>query len=467
MQESFAKQQETVSKNRKKDGRANMVMTDKEIQKVWEQIGTEYPWMESVADSAVLTNHLLQDEPIVYCNDEFTQLTGYPKEEILGRNCRFLQGKYSDPKTVEQIRDALRTGSKLEVQLLNYRKDGTPFINGFCLLPLHEKGLATGAVTHFLAIQKNVTVIVNPFRAPMASWTTPEVLMWLDANNAGSYIRGFQARDVDGTALERLGREQLVEFGIVLDSEQKRLFELIQAAKRGQEKGNGNLKGGLTSVDNTSFDESVSRNFAPEETSEDFSEVGTPKKKMPSKSPSGGATFRKATITCSFKNAARAPFSIVVSSAAVTLDELRKVLRKKTGRKFHVQSFEAPGGLSNAISVVLEPSNEGLDPSHFAVLEGVPNPVVITDNLGLVVYANDIAYEMVLRGDPLECFVADVCTDLTLSSGKLDFVSDMLMRARTLSATTKDGDRANIVVNPVTIAKCKLFVWYFDTTLSL
>lgn len=129
-----------------------------EIDAVWSQIAFEYPFMETVADSAIMTSHQLKDEPIVFCNDEFTQLTGYPKEEILGRNCRFLQGKHTDPKTVQAIRDALKDGSKLELELLNYRKDGIPFLNGFCMLPLHETGKRDGKVMYFLAIQKNVTV---------------------------------------------------------------------------------------------------------------------------------------------------------------------------------------------------------------------------------------------------------------------------------------------------------------------
>ncbi len=77
------------------------------------------------------------------------------------------KGKYTDPKSVQRIRDAIKAGTKCELELLNYRKDGTPFLNGFCMLPLHENGKKDGKVAYFLAIQKNVTVIVNPWRAPI------------------------------------------------------------------------------------------------------------------------------------------------------------------------------------------------------------------------------------------------------------------------------------------------------------
>jgi PAS domain S-box-containing protein len=134
-------------------------MTEEAVAALFMQIQLEYPFMSSVADSAIITNHSLPDEPIIFCNDEFTQLTGYTKDEILGRNCRFLQGKHTDPKHVQSIRDAIRTGTRLEIDLLNYRKDGTPFINGFCMLPLHENGKTDGKIGFFLAIQKNVTVL--------------------------------------------------------------------------------------------------------------------------------------------------------------------------------------------------------------------------------------------------------------------------------------------------------------------
>lgn len=98
-------------------------------------------------------------------------MTLYPKEEVLGRNCRFLQGKYTDPNIVKKVRAAVDNSLPIDVELLNYRKDGVgnqlslnlinfvAFWNAFLMLPVHAKGTKSGKATHFIAIQKDVTLL--------------------------------------------------------------------------------------------------------------------------------------------------------------------------------------------------------------------------------------------------------------------------------------------------------------------
>lgn len=62
-------------------------------------------------------------------NDNFEKMTLYTREEVLGRNCRFLQGRYTDRAVVSKVREACMKGEQLDVELLNYRKDGVPFWN--------------------------------------------------------------------------------------------------------------------------------------------------------------------------------------------------------------------------------------------------------------------------------------------------------------------------------------------------
>ena len=69
------------------------------------------------------------DNPIIYASEGFTRYTGYSKEEIEGRNCRFLQGKDSSPADVKKIRDAIIKMEPVSLCLLNYRKDGSTFLN--------------------------------------------------------------------------------------------------------------------------------------------------------------------------------------------------------------------------------------------------------------------------------------------------------------------------------------------------
>ncbi|MET3889016.1 PAS domain S-box-containing protein [Bosea sp. OAE506] len=102
----------------------------------------------------VITNPSLPDNPIVFCNEAFQKLTGYGREEILGQNCRFLQGPDSDPATVTRIREAIRAGTSVDVDLLNYRKDGSTFWNALYLSPVRGDD---GEVKFFFASQLDVT----------------------------------------------------------------------------------------------------------------------------------------------------------------------------------------------------------------------------------------------------------------------------------------------------------------------
>ena len=103
----------------------------------------------------VITNPRLPDNPIVFCNDSFCRLTGYARAEILGRNCRFLQGPGSDPATIQRLRDALAARAPLQVDLRNYRKDGEPFWNRLLMAPVFDEA---GALAYFFASQVDVTI---------------------------------------------------------------------------------------------------------------------------------------------------------------------------------------------------------------------------------------------------------------------------------------------------------------------
>ena len=94
------------------------------------------------------------DHPIVFTNAAFSRLTGYSAEEVAGRNCRLLQGPGTDRQTLDRIRDAVRAGRPVEAQLLNFRKDGTPFWNNLSIMPVANDG---GALTHFVATLADVT----------------------------------------------------------------------------------------------------------------------------------------------------------------------------------------------------------------------------------------------------------------------------------------------------------------------
>lgn len=88
--------------------------------------------------SFVITDPSLQDNPIVYASDGFLELSGYSREQVLGRNCRFLQGTDTDPAKVAEIRKGLENGDDVSVTFLNYSADGTPFWNKLFIAALRD-----------------------------------------------------------------------------------------------------------------------------------------------------------------------------------------------------------------------------------------------------------------------------------------------------------------------------------------
>ncbi|MFT8243731.1 histidine kinase famiy protein [Roseomonas sp. BN140053] len=102
----------------------------------------------------ILTDPNLPDNPIVFANRAFQDLTGYETEDLAGRNCRFLQGSQTDRAKVAELRDAIAERRAVSVELLNYKRDGTPFWNGVYIAPVHDQ---SGKLIYFFASQLDVT----------------------------------------------------------------------------------------------------------------------------------------------------------------------------------------------------------------------------------------------------------------------------------------------------------------------
>ncbi len=104
--------------------------------------------------SLVITDPLQTDNPIVFANNAFLDMTGYPREEIVGRNCRFLQGPETDAGSVAEIRLALADRRTISTEILNYRKDGCSFWSALSISPIFDP---TGRLVYFLAWQLDVS----------------------------------------------------------------------------------------------------------------------------------------------------------------------------------------------------------------------------------------------------------------------------------------------------------------------
>jgi len=125
-----------------------------ESQRVQAQLELKDRALAASAEGITIADARLPDNPLIYANAGFERLTGYSVAEVLGRNCRFLQGAGTDRATVNALRTAIHEKQPITVQLLNYKKDGTPFWNRLSITPVEDH---SGTVTHFIGVQSDVT----------------------------------------------------------------------------------------------------------------------------------------------------------------------------------------------------------------------------------------------------------------------------------------------------------------------
>ncbi|KAF2761888.1 hypothetical protein EJ05DRAFT_496775 [Pseudovirgaria hyperparasitica] len=114
--------------------------------------------VQGVAEVYCMTDPTQPDNPIVYCSEEFTRTTQYGRKYTIGKNCRFLQGPKSSQATLRRIKEAIDKGQELCETLLNYRREGTPFLNLLLVAPLHDNNLQA---RYFIGCQVDVTNLVD------------------------------------------------------------------------------------------------------------------------------------------------------------------------------------------------------------------------------------------------------------------------------------------------------------------
>lgn len=114
--------------------------------------------LDECVNGVTLADPDLDDAPIVYANKAFERLTGYNQEDIIGHNCRFLQGDDRDQEARHQIATAMKNHQSVEVTLRNYKKDGTLFYNHLKIVPLFDR---KQRVIYYLGVQYDITGQIN------------------------------------------------------------------------------------------------------------------------------------------------------------------------------------------------------------------------------------------------------------------------------------------------------------------
>jgi PAS domain S-box-containing protein len=114
--------------------------------------------LDECVNGVTLADPDLEDAPIVYANKAFERLTGYSQAEIVGKNCRFLQGEDREQSARYEIAESLKKHTAVEVTLRNYKKDGSLFFNHLKIVPLFDK---KQRVIYYLGVQYDITNQIN------------------------------------------------------------------------------------------------------------------------------------------------------------------------------------------------------------------------------------------------------------------------------------------------------------------
>jgi PAS domain S-box-containing protein len=109
--------------------------------------------LDVIPRGILITDCSKEDDPIIYANEYFIHMSGYSREEIIGKNCRFMQGEKTDQESLKKIAIAIQNKEPCYVKMINYRKNGESFLNEFTICPVKDN---SGNVTHFVALEREL-----------------------------------------------------------------------------------------------------------------------------------------------------------------------------------------------------------------------------------------------------------------------------------------------------------------------
>ncbi len=193
--------------------------------------------VEAVTSGIVITDPKKEDNPIIFCNRAFQEMTGYAEHEILGQNCRFLQNDDRNQEPLKRIREHIEREEPAKEIIRNYRKDGTMFWNELKVSPVRDK---QGAVEFFVGIQNNITELVETqekLRATRNQWqsivTQSPDMIQISADGIIRFLNPKGAEIYGVKSPEEIIGKQVVD---LFDAEcREMLDERMQTLKQGGE----------------------------------------------------------------------------------------------------------------------------------------------------------------------------------------------------------------------------------------
>ena len=174
--------------------------------------------LKAISQGVIITG---PDRIILSANKTFSDITGYSEAETLGRDCRFLQGPLTNPQTVESIRLALNNGTEFTGEILNYRKDGTPFWDDLTISPVRD---ATGHLTHFIGVTRDVTARKHTEQSLMQAKLEAE-----SANRAKSEFLATMSHEIRTPMNGVIGFTDLL-LDTPLDAQQRTFVEMLKSS---------------------------------------------------------------------------------------------------------------------------------------------------------------------------------------------------------------------------------------------
>ena len=179
--------------------------------------------MDEAPVGVTITDPGQQDNPLIYANDHYRDLTGYSLPELLGENCRMLQGENTDPEPVATMRDAIDAEERVTVELRNYRKDGSEFWNKIRIAPVRDDD---GAVVNYVGFQQEVTerkrrerrLEETSSRLEALFENSPDMIDVLDADGTICDVNQRFCAELGYDESEVLGRS-IWEFDLKFDAE--------------------------------------------------------------------------------------------------------------------------------------------------------------------------------------------------------------------------------------------------------